>query len=117
MVWLKMLNVQADMYRGIEKALIGYDARVAQQVTQRVCGVCPYAQAEASALALEDAMGIELNKNGYLLRNLVVGGYRLQDYLLHFYTLSSLDFIDITAILNYKGNDTGLNSLKTLGSN
>ncbi|MEO5342127.1 MAG: nickel-dependent hydrogenase large subunit, partial [Gammaproteobacteria bacterium SHHR-1] len=30
----------ADMFRGIEAALVGYDARVAQQVTQRVCGVC-----------------------------------------------------------------------------
>jgi len=103
----------ADMYRGIEKALIGYDAKVAQQVTQRVCGVCPYAQAEASALALENAMGIKLNKNGNLLRNLVVGGYRLQDYILHFYTLSALDFIDITAILKYKGNDGALVNLKS----
>jgi len=109
---VKDAKCTADMYRGIEKALIGYDARVAQQVTQRVCGVCPYAHAEASALALEDAMGLKLNKNGYLLRNLVVGAYRLQDYLLHFYTLSALDFIDITAILNYKGKDSALLGLK-----
>ncbi|WP_331775049.1 nickel-dependent hydrogenase large subunit [Sulfurospirillum sp. 1612] len=102
----------ADMYRGIEKALIGYDAKVAQQVTQRVCGVCPYAHAEASALALENAMGLKLNKNGYLLRNLIVGAYRLQDYLLHFYTLSALDFIDITAITKYQGKDSGLLALK-----
>jgi len=110
---VKDAKCSADMYRGIEKALIGYDAKVAQQVTQRVCGVCPYAQAEASALALENAMGLKLNKNGYLLRNLVVGGYRLQDYLLHFYTLSALDFIDITSILKYKGNDGALLGLKT----
>lgn len=102
----------ADMYRGIEKALIGYDPRVAVQVTQRVCGVCPYAHAEASALALENAMGISLNKNGQLLRNLIVGAYRIQDFLLHFYTLSALDFIDVTAIASYQGKDTNLNALK-----
>lgn len=102
----------ADMYRGIEKALIGYDARVATQVTQRVCGVCPYSQAEAAALALEDAMGLKLNKNGYLLRNLVSGSYRIQDHILHFYTLSALDFIDISAILRYNGNDDALLGLK-----
>lgn len=100
------------MYRGIEKALKGYDARVAQQVTQRVCGVCPYAHAEAAALALESAMGIKPNTNGQLLRNLIVGAYRIQDYILHFYTLSALDFIDITAILKYQGRDESLLGLK-----
>ncbi|NEX19485.1 hypothetical protein G3480_04005 [Thiorhodococcus mannitoliphagus] len=63
----------ADMFRGIEKALIGHDARVAQQVTQRVCGVCPYAHAEAASLALENAMGLKPNANGQRLRNLIVG--------------------------------------------
>ncbi len=101
-----------DMFRGIEKALIGYDARVAGQVTQRVCGVCPYAHAEAAALALESAMGIKLNKNGQLLRNLIVGAYQLQDYLLHFYILCALDFIDITDILKYQGEDKAINNLK-----
>lgn len=103
----------ADMFRGIEKALIGYDARAAQQITQRVCGACPYAQAEAAALALENAMQIKPNHNGQLLRNLIVGSYRLQDYLLHFYIFSALDFIDITALLNYKGNDKALINLKS----
>ena len=97
-----------EMFRGIEAALIGHDARVAQQVTQRVCGVCPYAHAEAASLALEDAMGIRPNANGQLLRNLIIGAYQLQDYLLHFYTLCALDFIDVTAVLDYKGSDPGL---------
>lgn len=101
-----------DMFRGIEKALIGYDARVAQQVTQRVCGVCPYAHAEAASLALENALGIKPNANGQILRNLIVGAYQLQDHLLHFYTLSVLDFIDVTAVLKYSGRDTGLTALK-----
>jgi Ni,Fe-hydrogenase I large subunit len=102
----------ADMFRGIEKALIGYDARVPQQVTQRVCGVCPYAHAEAASLALENAMGIKPNQNGQLLRNLIVGAYQLQDHLLHFYVLCALDFIDITAILKYNGKDQSLLNLK-----
>ncbi|WP_430754938.1 nickel-dependent hydrogenase large subunit [Magnetovirga frankeli] len=102
----------ADMFRGIEAALVGYDARVAQQVTQRVCGVCPYAHAEAASLALEDAMGLRPNRNGQLLRNLIVGAYQLQDYLLHFYTLCALDFIDITAVLRYQGRDAALSGLR-----
>jgi Ni,Fe-hydrogenase I large subunit len=102
-----------DMYRGIEKGLIGYDARVAQQVTQRVCGVCPYAHAEAAAIALENAMGLKISENGQLLRNLTVGAYHLQDYLLHFYALCALDFIDVTAIISYQGRDAGMLQLKS----
>jgi len=102
----------ADMYRGIEKALKGYDYLTAIHITQRTCGCCPYAHAEAAALAIEDALGIELNKNGKLLRNMTIGAYKLKDYILHFYTLSSLDFIDITAILKYNGNNSSMNQLK-----
>lgn len=101
-----------EMFRGIEKALQGHDARVAQHVTQRVCGVCPYAHAEAASLALENAMGLRPNRNGQLLRNLIVGAYQLHDYLLHFYVLSALDFIDIAGVLNYRGADAGLVGLR-----
>lgn len=105
-------RASAQMFRGIESALIGYDARVAQQVTQRVCGFCPYAHAEAAAKALEDAMGIKPNKNGQLLRNLIMGAYQLQDHILHFYQLCALDFIDVAAVLNYRGKDNDLNYVK-----
>lgn len=105
-------RTSGEMFRGIEKALIGHDARVAQQVTQRVCGVCPYAHAEAASLALESAMGIRPNPNGQRLRNLIVGAYQLQDYILHFYHLSALDFIDIAAVLDYKGSDRDLLTVK-----
>lgn len=102
----------AQLFRGIEKALIGYDARAAQQVTQRICGTCNYAQGEASSLALENAMGIKPNKNGQLLRNLIVGAYQLHDYIFHFYLLSILDFIDIDSIQAYDGQDKNLLKLK-----
>ncbi|WP_458700078.1 nickel-dependent hydrogenase large subunit [Sulfurospirillum sp. 1307] len=102
----------AQLYRGIEKAMIGYDARTATQITQRICGTCNYAHAEASALALENAMGIKPNKNGYLLRNLITGAYQIHDYLFHFYLMSVFDFIDINSILSYKGNDENLLKLK-----
>jgi Ni,Fe-hydrogenase I large subunit len=100
------------LFRGLEKALIGYDPRTASQLTQRVCGVCPYAHAEAAALALEDAMGIRPNPNGQLLRNLIVGAYQVQDCLLHFYQLSALDFIDVTAVLDYRGVDPALTTMR-----
>ena len=102
----------AQLFRGIEKALIGYDARAAQQVTQRLCGTCNYAQGEVSSLALENAMGIKPNKNGFLLRNLIVGAYQLHDYIFHFYLMSVFDFIDIESILSYKGDNKNLLKLR-----
>jgi len=102
----------AQLFRGIEKALIGYDARAAGQITQRLCGTCNYAQAEVSSLALENAMGIKPNKNGQLLRNLIVGAYQLHDYIFHFYLMSVFDFIDIESILDYKGDSKNLLKLK-----
>jgi len=110
---VKEAKCSADMYRGIEKALKGYDYLTPVHITQRACGCCPYAHAEAAALAIEDALKIELNKNGKLLRNLTIGAYKLKDYILHFYTLSSLDFMDIASILKYKGNSSSMNELKT----
>ena len=59
---VKEAKCSADMYRGIEKALRGYDYLTAIHITQRTCGCCPYAHAEAAALAIEDALEIELNK-------------------------------------------------------
>ncbi len=102
----------AQLFRGIEKALIGYDARAAGQITQRLCGTCNYAQAEASSLALENAMGIKPNKNGQLLRNLIVGAYQLHDYIFHFYLMSVFDFIDVQVILSYEGDNKNLLKLK-----
>ena len=110
---VKDAKASADMYRGIEKALKGYDYLTAIHITQRACGCCPYAHAEAAALAIENALGIELNKNGKLLRNMVIGAYKLKDYLLHFYTLSLLDFMGIAAILKYNGRDKSLLELKS----
>lgn len=102
----------SQMFRGLEGALVGYDPRAAQHVTQRVCGVCPYAHAEAAAKALEAAMQIEPPPGGRALRNLIVGAYQLHDFLLHFYMLSALDFVDVTAVTGYRGKDRALLDLK-----
>jgi hydrogenase large subunit len=110
---IKEAKCSADMYRGIEKAMRGYDYLTAIQITQRTCGCCPYAHAEAAALAIENALDIELNKNGKLLRNMVIGAYKLKDYVLHFYTLSALDFMNVSDILQYHGDDFDMLELKS----
>ncbi len=101
-----------EMFRGFEVFLRGRDPLDAQQITQRICGVCPYAHAIASSYAQEKAYNLEVPPNGRILHNLIQGANHLYDYLLHFYQLSALDFIDVTAILAYNGSDADLTALR-----
>ena len=102
----------SEMFRGFEIFLKGRDPLDAQQITQRICGVCPYAHAIASSYAQENAYKIQAPANGRILHNLIQGANHLYDCLLHFYQLSALDFVDITAILKYTGRDEELLAVK-----
>ena len=101
-----------EMFRGYEMILKGRNPVDAMQITQRICGVCPVSHSIASVKSLDQAFGIIPNKNGRILRNLTFAANYLQSHILHFYTLAALDYVDFTAILNYKGDDKKLNSIK-----
>ncbi len=103
---------RGDMFRGFEKILQGRNPVDANQITQRICGVCPVSHGIASSKCLDAAFGIKANHNGRLLRNLVLGANFLQSHIIHFYHLAALDYVDITAVLKYKGSDKRLNAVK-----
>jgi hydrogenase large subunit len=100
------------MARGFEALLLGKDPRDATYVTSRFCGVCFSVHQLASARALDAAFKAQVPWGGTLLRNLVMGAEYIYDHLLHFYHLSALDYIDVMAVANYKGNDPALNKVK-----
>jgi len=102
------------MFRGLEVMLQGHDPRDAQRYTQRICGVCPTSHSIASTLTLDSAFGIadKIPDNGRILRNLILGAAHIADHILHFYHLTALDYVDVTAVAKYSGNDPGLNSVK-----
>ncbi len=87
-------RIHGGMYRGFEQILIGRDPRDATQITQRICGVCPTAHANASSMALDDAFNVKLTKNGRIARNLILGANFLQSHILHFYHLAALDYVN-----------------------
>jgi hydrogenase large subunit len=82
-----------QLYRGIEKVLVGRDPRDGQHITERICGVCPVAHGMAAVLAQDRAFGTSLPLNGLLLRNLVNGSNFVESHVLHFYLLCLPDFI------------------------
>lgn len=103
-----------SLFRGLEILLRGRDPRDAQLITQRICGVCPQAHGIAATLNLDSAFGIsgKIPDNGRLLRNLIHGAHQAQDNILHFYHLAALDYVDVTDVAKYEGNDSQLNSVK-----
>ena len=102
------------LFRGIELILQGRDPRDAQQITQRICGVCPTSHCMAATLNLDSAFGIadRIPDNGRILRNLILGAAHLSDHILHFYHLAALDYVDVTKVASYDGKDDALNSVK-----
>jgi len=102
------------LFRGLEIILKGRDPRDAPQITSRICGVCPTTHCVASTLCLDDAFGIadKIPKNGRILRNLIQGANYIQSHILHFYHLAALDFVDVTKVADYEGNEPALVSVR-----
>ena len=101
-----------DMFRGWEIILRERSPIDAPPIAQRICGVCPMPHGTGAVLALDDAFGVKPPANGRIIRNLMLASEFIHSHLLHFYHLAALDFVDITAILNYKGIDPKLNKIK-----
>ncbi len=102
-----------EMFRGFEQIMRGRSPLDAQQIMQRICGVCPVSQGQASSLAQEDAYGLEIPDNGRLIRNIMLGANYFHNNVTHFYHLSAMDFIDVKGILAYQGKDRMLLDIKS----
>jgi len=111
---VKEARTSGTLFRGFEIILKGRDPRDASQITQRVCGVCPIAHATASVFALDQAFDLEdkIPSNARIIRNLILGSNFLQSNILHFYHLASLDFVDLTRLARYEGEDVRLKGLR-----
>ncbi len=84
-----------QLFRGIETILKGRDPRDAGLIAQRICGVCTNVHYRASISAVEDAYEIALPKNAEIIRNLVTLALFVQDHIIHYYHLHSLDYVDV----------------------
>ncbi|MBK6402896.1 MAG: nickel-dependent hydrogenase large subunit [Rhodocyclaceae bacterium] len=88
-----------QMWRGIEKILVGRDPREAWSYTQRFCGVCTTVHAITSVRAVENALQMEIPVNAQLIRNIIQTAHAIQDHIVHFYHLSAVDWVDVTSAL------------------
>ena len=100
------------MFRGYEMLIRDKYPWDAQQVMERICGVCPLVHGTAASYSLDDAMGVNLPDNARIIRNLCLGANFCLSHILHFYHLTALDYVDVTAVAEYQGNDPALQLLK-----
>ncbi len=88
-----------QLFRGIETILKNRDPRDAGLMAGRICGVCTNSHFRAAVSCVEDAYALEVPKNAEIIRELIALALFIQDHVVHFYHLQSLDFVDITKAL------------------
>ncbi len=88
-----------QMFRGIERILVGRDPRDAWVFTQRFCGVCTTVHAITSVRAVENALKLPIPPNAQYIRNMIVAAHAMHDHIVHFYQLSALDWVDVVSAL------------------
>ncbi len=89
-----------QLFRGIETILEGRDPRDAGLMAGRICGVCTNSHFRGAITCVEDAYSLEIPKNAEIIRNLMSMALFIQDHVVHFYHLHSLDYVDVTSALN-----------------
>ncbi len=87
------------MWRGMEEIVKGRNPRDAWMIVQRICGVCTTTHAIASVRAAESALNMKVPLNAQYIRNIILAAHTTHDHIVHFYQLSALDWVDITAAL------------------
>ncbi|WP_324172374.1 nickel-dependent hydrogenase large subunit [Sulfurimonas sp.] len=104
--------VSGQLFRGIEMILKNRDPRDAGLLAGRICGVCTNSHFRAAVSSVEDAYSLKLPKNAEIIRDLMAMALFIQDHVVHFYHLHSLDFVDITSALSADAKLTSKEALK-----
>ena len=79
--------------RFFEAFLRGRRATEAPDLTARICGICPVAYQMSACAAVEDALGISVDRSIADLRRLLYCGEWLQSHSLHVHMLHAPDFL------------------------
>ncbi len=109
--------LQLPELRGFEKFSEGRLAEDMPQITERICGVCPWAHHMASSKALDDLYGVDPPPAAKKIREMIYNVFILEDHTFHFFFLGGPDFItdpkapkdqrNILGIIQKVGKDVG----------
>jgi NAD-reducing hydrogenase large subunit len=80
-------------FRGFEKFCEGRFVSEMQQITPRICGICPVSHHLAAAKAADIVMGCPPPRPASLLRELMHMGQVIQSHGMHFFELAGPDLL------------------------
>lgn len=79
--------------RGFEKFCVGRNVVELNQITSRLCGVCPGAHHLCGSKALDNVFKTEMTSAGKKLRELFYQAHFIHSHIAHFYALAAPDFV------------------------
>ncbi len=91
------LNI-VEAPRFFEAMMKGRNFQEAAIITSRICGICSLGHQMTSLRATEDALGLDISEQTYLLRKILVHGATIQSNVLHAYFLAAPDFLNVGSV-------------------
>ncbi len=85
--------------RFFEAFMRGRDYSEAPDITARICGICPVAYQMSSSHAMEDALGVTVDRQIRALRRLLYCGEWIESHALHVYMLHAPDFLGFEDVI------------------
>ncbi|MBI3992583.1 MAG: nickel-dependent hydrogenase large subunit [Candidatus Lambdaproteobacteria bacterium] len=108
-----ILRVQVQRPRRLEARLLGRDPRDAIFLVQTIGADSGVSHALAAVLALENALGLSVPPNGFTARDLLHALSLLHAHLRHFYLQVLPDYLPLSALADYAGNNLQLARVAT----
>ncbi len=119
----KVKDVKFEIYEGprfIEKVLVGRMYYEAPDIVARICSICPDPHQVASAIALEKALGVTVDWQTKMLRELQLLADIISSHALHLYLLALPDYLgypDALSMIDKYGREVKLGlQLKKAGN-
>jgi len=98
----KIEKIELNIYeppRFFEGFLQGRYYQEVPDITARICGICPVAYQMSSAKALENAYGVEISQEVYVLRRLLYCAEYIESHVLHMYMLQAPDLLGTPSVI------------------
>jgi sulfhydrogenase subunit alpha len=102
----KVTKVNMDIYEGsrfYEELIVGKHYEEVAGIVCRVCAICSADHLLASQSATEKAFGIEVSRQTYLLRGLLLHGSMIESHALHVYALALPDLLGFDGVIGMAG--------------
>ncbi len=116
-------KVNMDIYEGsrfYEELLVGKHYEEVAGIVSRICAICSADHLLASQMATEKAFGVQVSRQTYLLRGLLLHGSMIESHALHVYALALPDLLGFDGVISmasqYPREVSIALSLKKLGN-